>query len=232
MARKKKQAKKKAAKKSVRKKLFGKAAQGRKAFVRSLADLDKRLRDLANVTAGLWQNQQSIDVAVKALAKSEESLDDQVAVLTRLFFVEANKLRTFMQLDPFDADEIEAMFEAWHEFRARADAKNWMSHWVLGKPLSELPPPPKQEFLEDDISKLQEGIDLPEDAESDGELPEGATIFGGDYGKSDIGDEEAGQSEPEDEAPGENDEVPVLQSQDEAVSESNADSSEVPEMSA
>lgn len=175
---------------------------------------------------------------MKSLAKSEQGLDDQVAVLTRIFFVEINKLREAAGEGPLEADVVNPMFLAWSKFRARPDAKDHMQRWVFGKSLDDLPPlpepteePAKQGFLDDDINKLQEAMDdSPEFAES--ELPDERTIFGGDYGKNDLGNEEVGQGEPKHEASGTDNEMPVLSAQDTPVSEDEDDNSEVPELSA
>ena len=226
-----KTAKKKSAprkKAAARKKAPAKATQGRKAFVRSLRDLDQRVREIASTLAGLWRNQQSIDIAVKGLAESERSLDHQVAVLTRVTITNLNKLRALAGEDFIGAAELEAVFADWNEFHKRPDANQHMAHWVTGKPLSDLPPPPEPEpeakEEDDDSAGPETGTD-----EAASEAPH--TIFGGNYAESDHGNETAGQSGPEDETRREDDEVPRVRTPDAPDDQGEAVGSDVSEMS-
>ena len=192
---------------------------------------------LARSTVGLYKNQQALDNSFRSLAASERSLDYQVAVLTRVTIMHLNRVRALVGLDFITEEELESVFEDWNAFIARGDANAHMSHWVLGKPLEDLPPPPepKEEETPSETPAAQVGTE-----ESAGECqitqpPEsaqGATIFGGDYADPAHEEEDPEQVGLSDETPVQDDEVPALRPPDEASDQRGEDSAEVREVSA
>lgn len=184
----------------------------------SLTDLDKRVTDLAAAKVGLWKNQQNLDTALKSLVGAQRSLDHQVAVLTRFTVVNINKMRALAGLDYVTEDELSNFFEEWNLFYQRGDANEHMSHWVLGKPLEDLPDPPAKD--EEETTPP-----APEDAE------EGPTVFGGDYA-GDHGNEDAQQEGPEDEGSGPSDAVPSLPDEDGALDQGESGGAALSKVSA
>jgi hypothetical protein len=133
-----------------------------------------------------------------------------------------NRVRALVGLDYIEDEDIEAAFAEWNEFVQRKDANDHMQHWVLGKPLEDLPPEPEDKEESAPEAASPEGEAAPDEAP----LEEG-TIFGGDYGDTDHGEEDTGQSGPADEAPSPEDEVPVLRASDDAEGQGEEDNSEV-----
>jgi len=144
-------------------------------------------------------------------------MDHQVAVLTRFTVTNINKMRALNGLDFVTEEELNKFFEEWKEFYGRGDAGEYMSHWVLGKPLEDLPDPPAKQ--EDETGP-----------EPSGSGP-GPTEFGGDYA-GDHGDSAAEQAGSEDEGPAQDDAVPVLPPQDPPDDQEEAEGSDVSELSA
>lgn len=82
----------------------------------------------------MWANQ-------KELVKSEELLDEQFAVSTRMSIVAVNHiLETMGQEDRITSQDIEKLFRDWAQFRARPDHRELMMEWFLGVALDKLPP--------------------------------------------------------------------------------------------
>ena len=151
--------------KSLNKKLLGSSLAEVRDQCSQLAErlnaLDQQLKVIGGSLGVIWNNQ-------KELTKSEELLDEQFAVLTRLSIISFNALLrrgniTLKYLSPVDSDapsltpeskkelvmpsigysDINVMFHAWAEFRQRPDFREHMQAWVMGNDLSELPPPPE-----------------------------------------------------------------------------------------
>jgi len=114
-----------------------------------------------------------------------------------------------VRLERITVDDIHQAFADYNEFANRPDSGMLMAQWYLGVPLSELPPVPTpeelQKMVEARIAKAAPSEPEASEPEEE-EYPEGAVIFGGDYGDND-GDE--GEEETPDERPA--DEVPEVQ---------------------
>lgn len=160
---------------------------------------DEKLKELGKTIGTLWNNEVELD-------KSANRLDEQFAVLARMLFIRFNELMLRVDSDnTIDEKSIETAFREWAKFRARPDFRNLMMEWFLGVPLSELPPPPKQK-------------EPP--AETPDQVAEGPQEFGGDYAEgeaSSVGNTATEQSQPANEADGEENAVPEVQDTDEAL---------------
>jgi hypothetical protein len=105
---------------------------------------------------------------------------------------------------PITQEDIHQTFADYNEFVSRPDHGILMGAWYLGIPLNDLPPAPTPEakMMEERAAKAAPSEPEASEPEEE-EYPEGAVIFGGDYGDND-GDE--GEETPT-EAPGEVSEV-------------------------
>lgn len=83
----------------------------------------------------MWDNQ-------KELVKSEELLDEQFAVSTRMTVVAVNRIFEKLGIDRIAEKDIESLFRDWAAFRKRPDYRKFMMEWFLGVALDKLPPPP------------------------------------------------------------------------------------------
>lgn len=81
----------------------------------------------------IWNNQ-------KELAKSEERLDEQFAVLTRLTISKLNPLLKHIGEPLIQESYVEELFKDWAKFKARPDRKEHMMEWFMGAGLDTLPP--------------------------------------------------------------------------------------------
>lgn len=183
--------------------------------------LDNKIKVLARSIAGLYQNQQVLDNAFRSLATSERGLDYQVAVLTRTTVMNLNKVRALVGLDYITKEELDAVFSEWSQFVQRKDRNEQMEHWVLGRPLEDLPPEPE---VEEENSSAEAAPQEEEPAPGEDSEP---IIFGGDYGDTDDGEETPEQDRLEDETLVEDNEVPSLRPSDEAESHEGEDTAEV-----
>jgi hypothetical protein len=140
----------------------------RKAVAQSLGglslrcdQLDKNVAGLANAVGSVWANQ-------KELTKSENLLDEQFAVLTRLTIISLNVLVnkhnlamemigaamggmsdvSDLTMPTVDYEDVNLLFEEWAKFRSRPDFRDHMRAWFMGDDLSKLPPPPEPEAKE------------------------------------------------------------------------------------
>ncbi len=109
------------------------------------------------------------------LAKSEERLDDQFAVLTRLTVTKLNEMFTkfnalvqglpagegellteqlqeALGIGLVGYNEINEMFIDWGKFRKRSDFRDHTKAWYTGVDLDSLPPPPEPEAKETEES--------------------------------------------------------------------------------
>lgn len=172
---------------------------------------NQSLQQVANLAVGTHQN-------TVALAKSHDDLNDQFAVLVRLFFSRMNTLidlqnRIFeLACDetnqPKDHpvprvtyEEINALFALFEQFKSYPNYKDHFRVWYTGEDLGSLPP-----------------VEEPSTSE---ETPEGAEVFGGDYDStSRNGPEEVETERAEGEA-ADQDPVPELPSPEDRV-EDNA----------
>jgi hypothetical protein len=101
--------------------------------------LDATIQVMAKSNQTIWANQ-------KELTKSQNLLDEQFAVSTRMAVMGLNLVFEKMGVEErVDADDIEKLFRQWAEFRARPDFRNFMMEWMLGVALEKLPPPPEPE---------------------------------------------------------------------------------------
>lgn len=148
-----------------------------------------------------------------------------------------NKVRVMLGLDYITEEELDAVFTDWNMFIARGDANQHMRHWVLGKPLEDLPPPPepKNEEPPSETPAAQEGAEESAGEHQITQPPEsaqGVTVFGGDYADHEHEEEDPEQVGPPDEAPVEDDEVPELRQPDETSGQRKEDGAEVREVPA
>jgi len=94
---------------------------------------------MAKSNQTIWANQ-------KELTKSQNLLDEQFAVSTRMSVMGLNLLLEKAGAEErVDAEDIEKLFREWAVFRARPDFRNFMMEWMLGVALDKLPPPPEPE---------------------------------------------------------------------------------------
>lgn len=163
------------------------------------------MQDLARVTVTLYKNQEILQGSLQRLAASEGSLDDQVAVITRMFFLHANEVRTKLGLEPFTDVFVESLFKSWYDFKKRSDAKVHMTTWVKGGDLSSLPAEPevKEQVPEEELTE--------------------PVVFGGDYAQGSDGNETSEDSgsgtETLDAVPGVREPDPPLQQEEGRVRE-------------
>jgi len=102
-------------------------------------NLDKAFQLVAKSQQTIWANQ-------KELTKSEELLDEQFAVSTRMTIVAVNHILQTMGHgeDCIKEKDVEKLFKDWAQFRARPDYRDFMMDWFMGVALDKLPPPPQQ----------------------------------------------------------------------------------------
>lgn len=206
-ARKQKRAKKKKERqKSVRRQREAlKASVGKPSLRGELDQLrelqESRLRVIANTIGTIWKNQRELDAA-------HHKVDTQQFVLARLLISAVNDILIRIGSEDLISQETVARcFLEWDEFSKRPDYKDLLIEWMMGKPLSELPPPPEVKEEEQ-----------PKEAPAESEDPQ---EFGGDYGEgqSSSNKHETVAEEPsENSGTGEENEMPEGQDADSAVS--------------
>jgi hypothetical protein len=105
-----------------------------------LDKIDETIALLARSNKTIWDNQ-------KELSKSEELLDEQFAVSTRMMITAVNGI--ISALAPgvnnpaqITSKDVATVFRDWAAFRKRPDYRNFMMEWFLGVALDKLPPPP------------------------------------------------------------------------------------------
>jgi hypothetical protein len=187
-----------------------------------LGVLDKKVHGLASTIQTIYNNQVKLETSLQLLGKSERLLDHQVAVLTRITISNLNSIRVKMGDDFLSEEEIAKVFDDWAAFYARGDSKKHMTHWVLGKPIEDLPPPPEP--------PKEEAKEEAEEAQASEET-EGPTVFGGDYAESENGDETAGEVGSTDGEDSEKDEVPGVRTSDAPIDQGASDGPAVPSVS-
>ena len=158
---------------------------------------DTKLRAVGRVCGTLWKNQEELTAA-------HHQLDTQQFVLARLLVPIVNDILVRIGSDDLiTLESIGRCFLEWDEFKKRPDYKDLLPEWLLGKPLSELPPPKVKE--KEQLEKAP--------AES-----EGPQEFGGDYVErqtSGLGDETDPEEQPEGQSDGKEDEMSEGQDADE-----------------
>ena len=180
------------------------------------------------------------------LTEKHAELNDQFMILTRLVFSRMNQLidlqnRTFElgveslpegqrpgnvkdHLIPrLTYEEVNELFALFGEFTKRPDFHDHIRAWYTGEDLSKLPPPPPPPEPEAEAKKEEE-----EEEGAPGEYPEGAQIYGGDYGRtSEDGDSateaEAKRAAEESGAPNP---VPELQGDEDGAEDDSGDHEE------
>jgi hypothetical protein len=190
---------------------MGKKVQSRKNLARSVQQLGGDAQKLVNAVADLWKNQERLVTGLGALAKSESSLDDQVSVLTRLFMLSMNEIRTKLGLDPITPEEVGDTFADWYKFKSRRDAHEHNQTWVFVEDLSTLPEEPELKENAPDTTEHEE--------------------FGGDYVKSDNGDAAAAEERTEDSTDNAVAALSGMREQDEAVEQVAGPVSDVSKLS-
>ena len=122
--------------------------------------LDEQLKIVGRSIEVIWANQ-------KELSKSEELLDEQFAVSTRMTITNFNQLslrwnqllthlfpgegpsvpmtperrRELIQMQ-IGYSDVNKLFADWAQFRQRSDYREYMREWFMGQELDTLPPPP------------------------------------------------------------------------------------------
>ena len=166
--------------------------ESRKALVRAVQNLAEqnlgllqKVQTLEKKLDVLYQNQQE-------LVRSENRLDEQFCVSTRLMVLWINHIirgarskgETWAeQMNVVTYEKVNELFHDFAKFRARPDFRNHMREWFMGEPVDSLP-----EVREDD-------------------------------GRSDVGDKADSEAGPEGGEHGQEDPVPVRE-QDAAETES------------
>lgn len=136
---------------------------------------DTLAKRLGGAVQTIWNNQVE-------LSKSVTLLDEQFAVSTRMSVMGINMILDRMEAEEqIKQEDIELLFQEWADFRARPDFRDLMLEWMLGVPLSELPP-----------------------------VPEPPTKEGEKDAKSDRGDQVSAEGESQDRPPCQKDDVPEV----------------------
>jgi len=162
-----------------------------KRLAKFVEGLVQRVQQLEQDLKILWNNQSK-------LQENEQGINAQLAVLVRMTVSRLNTLTEYHNenfgtaIPEVTVETINDLFNQFDEFRQRPDSAQHYHHWYLGKDLSELPELPKEEKQEEHGS--------PEE-----EYPEGAVIFGGDYG------EKSGKQSDRDVREGTEDALPEMQ---------------------
>jgi hypothetical protein len=95
--------------------------------------VESTLALLTKAHTTIWENQ-------RELAKSEELLDEQFAVLTRLAISNLNYVIQQVNGVQITETDVENLFKDWAKFKARPDRKSLMMEWFMGVALDKLPP--------------------------------------------------------------------------------------------
>lgn len=149
-------------------------------LTKKVSQLDRSLQLVAASNQTIWNNQ-------KELTKSQNLLDEQFAVSTRMAVMGINLLLEKVGAEErIEADDIETLFRDWAAYRARSDFREHMMEWMLGVPLDKLPPPPEPP------------------AKKEGEAD----------AQSDLRDEKSGQEQSESGTSGQEHDVPEVQPED------------------
>ena len=156
-------------------------------LTKRIDQLDKVFQLLAKSNQTIWNNQ-------KELTKSEELLDEQFAVSTRMTIVSINHILEKMgATDRITDKDIEKLFRDWAQFRKRPDYREYMMEWFLGVALDKLPPSPAAEQAKKE---------------------------GDPHVESDHGNQNAVEGQPQDDGPSKTANVPEVQAKDGAKAES------------
>jgi len=143
-----------------RKKLLGTNKESRKAVARALQNLaeqnlklHQKVQELQKQVAVLYQNQ-------RELVRSENRLDEQFCVSTRLAvswinaIIKAARMEDApwaLSLDSVSYDAVNKMFMDFEKFKGRPDFRNHMRVWFMGESLDSLP---EVEGLKDAVSDI------------------------------------------------------------------------------
>lgn len=143
-------------------------------------NLDDTTQKLAKSNQVIWNNQ-------KELTKSEELLDEQFAVSTRMFIVTMNGLCAKLGFEErIDSEDVQSLFRDWATFKQRPDFRSLMMEWFLGVGLDKMP-----------------------------QLPAAPARTEGDvHVEGDHGDKVAVQEQPKDDGAGQTANVPQVQAED------------------
>ena len=161
----------------------------------------------------LHQNQQRLVVSMNSIAQANAMIDDQIAILSRLCVMKLNDLvkahneaigakEGISGIDIITRDNTKSLFDQWHEFQKRSDIKEVSNMWFMGEDVSALPPPAEP------VKEQPADQSAPQAATAD--HPEGAEIFGGDYGKATDGNAAVEEKQSADDGTREADAVPPV----------------------
>ena len=145
-------------------------------------------------------------------------IDDQIAILSRLSISKLNTLAKIHNaticakegisgVDMVTKDSVKQLFDEFHALQKRSDFKELNNAWLMGEDMSNLPPEP--------VKEEQPAESAPQAATAD--HPEGAEMFGGDYGKATDGNAAVEEEPHTDYGKGKADEVPPVPSSDAAA---------------
>jgi hypothetical protein len=136
--------------KRTRRELESWLAQVEDTLTRRVDQLDKTAQLLARSNQTIWTNQ-------KELTKSEELLDEQFAVSTRMSIVAVNSILEKMGVeDRITAADVGKLFKDWSLFRSRPDYREYMMEWFLGVALDKLPPPPEPQAKKEGAGNVED----------------------------------------------------------------------------
>ena len=152
--------------------------------------LEERLERIEGSFDVLARSQKVIFDNQKELSASEELLDEQFAVSTRMSIMGINFLSRRMEViatilgsalggewqeaiqtegswdESIDADDIEKLFLDWATFRRRSDFRDHMTEWMLGVPLDKMPPEQTAKKEGDDDGESDSGDEGPGEGSS------------------------------------------------------------------
>lgn len=130
------------------KKTLSKNRESRKAIAQALRNLGEqnlalvqKVQILERKLDVLYQNQ-------RELVQSENRLDEQFCVSTRLAIMWLNSIIKgarmtdepwALELDSVTYDKVNELFKDFAEFRGRPDFRNHMRAWFMGEPIDSLP---------------------------------------------------------------------------------------------
>jgi len=167
------------------------------------------------MTVALHHNQQRLAASMNSMVQANAMIDDQIAILSRLCISKLNTLTRVCNEAPGAAervssitkDSVKQLFDEFHALQKRSDFKELNNAWLMGEDMSNLPPEP--------VKEEQPAESAPQAATAD--HPEGAEIFGGDYGKATDGNTAVEEKPSTDDGARKADEVPSVPSSDAAA---------------
>lgn len=180
---------------------------------KSLGRIEERLQNVFDNQSALGQSCDNHDVQFCCMMRLFVSRMNQVADLINT--LELAKGDQPLRVEPISYDEVNDTFRVFTKIRGLPKFKENLQAWLMGEDMTKV-----------DLGWPEDGGGAPE---AEDEYPEGAAIFGGDYGKSQDGNGDRAKPDHDGE---EADQVPEVPSADEGVDqpEDGPDGAEVPEV--